>query len=156
MLSEIDSILVRPMDFKDIKDVVKIEEKSFATPWSEYAFECELKDNEFANYLVLSIEEEDKVVGYAGTWVILDEAHITNVAILPEYRGKKLGQVLMLHLMKRAIEKGAKRMTLEVRVSNKPAQKLYERMGFSTAGVRKGFYTHPKEDAFIMWADLKN
>ena len=156
MSAIVPTILVRTMILGDVDQVVEIENKSFPTPWSHYAFCCEILDNNFANYLVL-VEEghEDKVLGYAGMWLILDEAHVTNIAIDPSFRGKRLGEFLLLSLMNKALEKGAKTMTLEVRVSNDKAINLYERIGFVKSGIRKGYYQDTNEDAIIMWKDLK-
>lgn len=148
-------VIIRKMELKDINKVCEIENVSFPTPWSPYAFSCEVLDNNFANYLVITLEENpEKIIGYGGMWVILDEAHITNIAIAPEYRGQRLGQLLLLELMKIALQKGAENITLEVRVSNTGAQKLYKRLGFEKAGIRKGYYLDTKEDALIMWKNL--
>ncbi|NLT96265.1 MAG: ribosomal protein S18-alanine N-acetyltransferase [Clostridia bacterium] len=143
------------MELRDVKQVSEIEKKSFPSPWSAYAFVCELLDNAFANYFVLTQADDDNtVIGYGGMWIILDEAHITNIAITPEYRGQRLGEILLNHMMTEAKAKGAVKMTLEVRVSNISAQKLYKRLGFLEAGIRKGYYLDNNEDAIIMWKEL--
>lgn len=148
---------LRTMGVKDIPYVVDIERKSFPTPWSPYAFNCELSDNEFAHYLVVVPEiQRDKVVGYGGMWIIIDEAHITNVAIEPEYRGNNLGELLMRGLMQLAFSRNALNMTLEVRVSNTVAIKLYKKLGFIESGIRPGYYVDTNEDAIIMWKDLRD
>ncbi|AET66349.1 ribosomal-protein-alanine acetyltransferase [Desulfosporosinus orientis DSM 765] len=143
---------VRPMRMDDLEAIMEIEVSSFSTPWSLQAFKAELKDNEYARYTVLEVE--GKVVGYMGLWFILDEGHITNVAIAPNFRGKHWGEFLMRSVMVKMIEEGMERMTLEVRASNSPAQSLYSRLGFKTAGIRKGYYADTGEDALIMWVDL--
>jgi ribosomal-protein-alanine N-acetyltransferase len=140
------------MNEEDIDDVLEIEHKSFATPWSREAFFNELTQNQFALYVVL--EEENKVIGYCGAWIVVDEAHITNVALLPEYRGRKLGEALMRKLMEIASEMGAITMTLEVRVSNFTAQALYRKLGFQNGAIRKNYYTDNQEDALVMWVNL--
>lgn len=141
----------------DIDSVLKIEHASFSMPWSRAAFEGELDDNELTCYLVLIDGEKKKtVVGYAGMWIIVDEAHVTNIAILPEYRGVGLGEELLVALIKKAVERGADKMTLEVRKSNAPAQSLYHKFGFYESGVRPGYYTDNHEDAIIMWCDNLN
>lgn len=146
---------LRPMIKKDIAQVVEIEQKSFPTPWSSYAFSCELSDNEFACYLVASpCNDSSRVVGYGGMWIIIDEAHITNVAVAPAHRGKGLGKLLLAGLFQSAGAKNARRITLEVRVSNLPAQHLYKQMGFKSVGIRPGYYMDTNEDAMIMWRDL--
>lgn len=152
---EVSKVSLRKMVLGDVNQVVEIEKKSFPTPWSPYAFSCEILDNNFAHYLVVTpAEDESQVIGYGGMWVILDEAHITNIAIAPSYRGKGYGEILLLKLMELAIEKGAERITLEVRVSNESAKRLYHRLGFKEVGLRKGYYVDTKEDAIIMWKTL--
>jgi len=147
--------LLRPMEEKDIPQVVEIEKQSFSCPWSPYAFKCELADNEFAYYLVITTEDnQELVLGYGGMWLIIDESHITNIAIAPEHRGKKLGELLMGGLEALALQKGALRMTLEVRVSNEKAQTLYKRRGFVPSGIRPNYYALENEDALIMWKEF--
>lgn len=143
------------MQIDDIPQIVAIEKKSFPTPWSAYAFTCELCDNEFANYLVLTTSTDPStVIGYGGMWIIIDEAHITNIAINPPFRGRGLGRQMMEGLINLARLKKAQRMTLEVRVSNETAQTLYRKMKFASAGIRPGYYVDTNEDALIMWKDL--
>jgi [ribosomal protein S18]-alanine N-acetyltransferase len=142
----------RPMRVDDIETICEIEKEAFPTPWTAGAFHNELKNNHFAYYLVM--EMEGTIAGYAGMWLIMDEAHITNIAVRLPFRGKKLGESLLSELGWTARSKGARRMTLEVRVTNKVAQNLYEKMGFRSVGVRKGYYTDNNEDALIMWADI--
>jgi [ribosomal protein S18]-alanine N-acetyltransferase len=146
------SLTFRYMDINDIDDILKIENSSFTIPWSRQAFINELTSNRFAVYIV--IEEDEKVVGYCGVWVIVDEAHITNIAILPEYRGKKLGEALLSKVMEVTRQIGAVKMTLEVRVTNYIAQSLYRKLGFKDGAIRKGYYTDNHEDALVMWVDL--
>ena len=147
-----DKGIVRPMLINDLKAILEIERDSFATPWSLEAFKAELKDNEYARYFCLELE--GRVIGYMGLWFILDEGHITNIAITPNLRGQQWGEFLMSSVMEKMVEQGMERMTLEVRVSNNPAQSLYKRLGFTVAGVRKGYYVDSGEDAMIMWAEL--
>jgi ribosomal-protein-alanine N-acetyltransferase len=129
--------------------ILAIERVSYPTPWVRHAFLNEIYNNNFAYYYVALAGK--KVVGYAGMWIILDEAHLTNVTVHPAYRGRRLGELLIRVLMQEAVYLGADRMTLEVRVSNHPAQRLYERLGFASAGVRRGYYNDNREDAIIMW-----
>lgn len=143
---------IRPMMVKDLDRVMAIEKVSFPVPWSREAYLRELYDNALAHYYVALVGEE--VVAYAGMWLILDEAHITNVAVHPGYRGRRIGEVLLKVMMEEAKIRGAERMTLEVRVSNIPAQRLYRRLGFHPAGLRKGYYEDNNEDALIMWRRL--
>ncbi|MCQ6281554.1 ribosomal protein S18-alanine N-acetyltransferase [Bacillus sp. EB600] len=147
-----ESIVFRFMREEDIDQVLEIEHASFATPWSREAFYNELNMNKFAIYIVLEIDK--KVVGYCGVWIVVDEAHVTNIAILPDYRGKKLGDALMQNLFEVAKTMGAKSMTLEVRVTNYIAQSLYRKFGFQNGGLRKNYYTDNHEDALVMWVRL--
>lgn len=140
------------MSEKDIDQIVRIENEAFTIPWSRESFENELRKNRFAHYTVL--EDEEGVFGYCGLWIIIDEAHITNIALLPKYRGKKLGEALLRKVMDIAREKGAKTMTLEVRVTNDIAQSLYRKLGFQNGGIRKNYYTDNQEDALVMWVNL--
>jgi [ribosomal protein S18]-alanine N-acetyltransferase len=147
-----DSFVFRYLKEEDIDQILKIEELSFATPWTRQSFENELNLNQFAVYLVL--EKEGQVIGYCGMWLIVDEAHITNIAVLPEFRGQKLGEAILRMIMEVAKKRGAKTMTLEVRVSNTVAQSLYRKLGFMNGGIRKNYYTDNYEDALVMWVTL--
>ena len=146
-----DDILVRPMTIADVDGVMAVEKDSFATPWSRSAFEEELAQNRLARYLVA--EENGQVVGYAGMWLVINEAHVTNVAVSGTSRGAGIGRLLMETLMGLARENGMGSMTLEVRVSNAVARHLYETLGFAEAGIRKNYYSETKEDALILWRD---
>ncbi|WP_425444449.1 ribosomal protein S18-alanine N-acetyltransferase [Terribacillus aidingensis] len=144
--------IVRQMQLADIPAVYTIETASFATPWTIDIFEREITENTFASYFV--IENEGVIAGYCGMWLVIDEAQITNIAILPSYRGKKLGEKLFAHVMEQAILAGAYRLSLEVRVSNLPAQHLYRKFGLVPGGIRKNYYTDNQEDAIVMWVNL--
>lgn len=144
-------VVVRDMYLSDLDAVMGIEAESFSTPWSRNQFQSELMENNFAAYLVLDFH--GRVVSYGGMWIILDEAHVTNVAVHPDFRGYHLGERMMEGLMERAKSLGSLRMTLEVRRSNQVAQNLYQKLGFIQLGVRRGYYSDPREDAFIMWKD---
>lgn len=143
---------IRPMQIGDLKAVYAIEQQSFSLAWSLESFRAELENNEFARYFCLI--EDGQVAGYMGLWKILNEGHITNIAIAPEYRGRGFGEYLIGSVMRIMSGKGVKRMTLEVRVSNLAARQLYERLGFVAVGVRKGYYSDNHEDALIMWSEL--
>lgn len=147
-----ESFIFRLMTENDIDQVLVIERNSFTTPWSKEAFYNEMTKNQFAYYIV--IEDQEKVVGYCGVWVVLDEGHITNIAILPEYRGRKLGEKLMTKIMNLGRELGANKLTLEVRKTNYVAQKLYKKLGFEEGAIRKNYYTDNQEDALVMWVNL--
>ncbi|OYD06737.1 ribosomal protein S18-alanine N-acetyltransferase [Paludifilum halophilum] len=146
------SITFRAMVLADIPAVLKVEHASFATPWTRQAFYNELAYNQFARYIV--VEKENRVIGYCGMWMILNEAHITNIAIHPDYRGIRIGDATLDFLMDSARRLGAESMTLEVRVSNRVAQNLYKKKGFEPTGLRPRYYTDNHEDAMIMWVKL--
>lgn len=133
---------------EDAAAVEGIERASFAVPWSRRAF-WEEAANERTLYLVARMDGE--IVGYAGAWIILDEAQITNVAVAPEKRGQGIGRRLMDEMMARAKARGASRMTLEVRPSNAVALTLYKSCGFLDYGRRPRYYQDNGEDAVIMW-----
>ena len=139
---------VRRMRLSDVEAVSRIEAATFPRPWSESAFRQELERNVAARYLVALRGEE--IVGYAGAWVILDESHITNIAVAEPWRGKGIGRELTGRLLWYLSNLGASYATLEVRVSNVPAIRLYEAYGFENMGIRKNYYERPTEDAFIM------
>ncbi len=144
-------IRIRQMQASDIDAVVSVENQSFSTPWSRTAFEEEINGNDLAHYLV--VEEEGQLVGYGGFWIVVDEAHVTNVALLPECRGRGLGTLLLEHMILSAKMLGAVSMTLEVRPSNTAARNLYSRRGFVERGLRPNYYAELGEDALIMWLD---
>lgn len=146
------SLIFRAMSLEDIPAICAIEQEAFATPWTEAAFYNELINNHFAHYMVM--ESQGEIAGYGGIWLIMNEAHVTNIAVEKKFRGRKLGELLMFEIQKTAQFMGAARMTLEVRVSNVVALNLYAKMGFYSVGKRKGYYSDNGEDAMIMWADL--
>lgn len=141
-------ITYREMTIADIDAVVTVENQSFTSPWSRQAFCDELK-NQLAHYLLAVMK--DRVIGYVGMWLIIDEVHITNVAVLPSYRKLGIGKCMMQKAIGFAKARGAASMTLEVRPSNTPALALYKKLGFEHAGVRKNYYEDTQEDAIIMW-----
>lgn len=133
----------------DLDSVMEIEQVSFPTPWSRNAFLSEIYENRRACYLVA--RRNGRVAGYVGIWIILDEGHVTNLAVHPDFRRRGIGERLMEAIMSCAKSRGAKRITLEVRVSNLGAQELYEKLGFVSVGVRPQYYHDNGEDAVIMW-----
>lgn len=149
---EPSALSFRRMTLYDVDRVLDVEKRCFSAPWSRQAFVTELVQNQFAHYLVA--EYEGRIIGYSGVWLIIDEGHITNIAVDPDFRGLKLGEILLRTMATHCLANGGQRMTLEVRVSNTVAQTLYTKLGFSEAGTRKGYYTDNNEDAIIMWADL--
>jgi [ribosomal protein S18]-alanine N-acetyltransferase len=139
---------VEPMRLEDVPAVNRIERASFPVPWPDYAFRQEIESNRLAHYLVVKAGRE--TVAYGGMWLMVDEAHVTTFAVLPDWRRRGVGGRLMLDLMSVARQLGARVMTLEVRLSNKPARELYHRFGFRPVGVRPRYYSDNGEDALIM------
>ena len=144
-------IVIRSMTALDVDGVMTVEHDSFPTPWSRSSFEEELAGNRLARYIVAT--ENGVVVGYAGTWLVINEAHVTNVAVSSQRRQNGIGRLLMESLMELARENGMESMTLEVRVSNEAARNLYRQLGFVEAGIRKNYYSETKEDALILWRE---
>lgn len=142
-------VFVRPMEIKDVEEVWEIEKLSFRSPWSKESFENEMNANDRAKYVVAVLG--DTVIGYGGMWFIIDEAHITNIAVHPDYRQRKVGEMIVKEMVRTAEEYGINSLTLEVRVTNTNAINLYHKMGFVDYGIRKGYYTDTGEDALIMW-----
>ena len=139
---------IERMRLSDVPRVMEIERQSFPTPWSESAYITEIS-NQSACYVVARLEGD--VVGYAGMWVIMDEAHITTIAVDARYRGRKFGELLLVALLDESMAKRLRRATLEVRQSNRVAQKLYVKYGFDAVAVRKAYYANNNEDALVMW-----
>ncbi|MGH2498848.1 MAG: ribosomal protein S18-alanine N-acetyltransferase [Candidatus Limnocylindria bacterium] len=144
-------IVIEAMTAEDIDAVQEIERASFPVPWPANAFRHELTQNRNARYIVA--REGERVVGYAGLWLQVDEAHITTFAVLPEHRRRRIGEQLLQRLFEIGAELGAEWLTLEVRASNIAAQRLYEKYGFRRAGVRRRYYSDNSEDALIMWTE---
>lgn len=143
-------IIIRRMNMADVDGVAEVEAATFPTPWSRDAFASEMK-NMAARYLVA--EKDGRIIGYAGAWIILDESHITNIAVQKEERGQGIGRRLTHGLMQYLSNLGAAYATLEVRKSNEVAQNLYKSLGFIKLGVRKRYYEDNGEDALIMVCD---
>ncbi len=144
-------MLIREMTVADIASAVEIETQCFSIPWSEKSFQESIAREDT---LFLVCEEETIITGYIGMYISFDEANITNVAVSPVYRKMGYGEALVSVAKGKAKEKQIEKIFLEVRVSNRPAISLYEKMGFENLGIRKNFYEHPKEDAYIMSCDV--
>lgn len=141
-------MIIRKMLESDLAEVMLIEKGTFSEPWNKEDF-CSSISNSNNGYLVAVIQES--IVGYCGYWGIAGEGYIYNVAVKKEFQRRNIGIVMMKKLMKQAPDNGIGNFTLEVRLSNKAAISLYKRLGFEQAGIRKDFYTKPKEDGIIMW-----
>ena len=142
-------VTIRQATVNDVEDIYEIEKLCFPDPWSRDALTYELGENPRVFYIVADIG--GKVVGYAGLWWIDDEGHITNVAVRPGYRNRRIGEGIISVLIDFTAGEGILHHTLEVRRSNEPAINLYEKFGFRVEGVRKGYYLNNGEDALIMW-----
>ena len=142
--------LISRMTLEDIPAVLQIETLSFQSTWPANAFLNELRDNKLAYYFVGRLD--GRIVAYGGIWVILEDSHITTIAVDPVYRGRRLGELMLLKLLDEAILNGASWITLEVRESNEVAQRLYRKYGFTTVSTRRGYYSDNGENALVMWA----
>lgn len=149
MSSDGETLTIERMTEAHLPEVMPIERAVFMPGWSEETFRSDLR-NPAALYLILKLN--GKIVAYAGMWVVVDEAHITNVAVLPDYRGRAFAKRLIHRLLSLARERGCVKATLEVRVSNTAAQKLYEKFGFRPVATRAKYYDNV-EDALIMWLE---
>ena len=142
------SAKIKPMQKSDLDDVISIEAKAYGEHhWSKDSFMSELS-NDLAKYFSV-FNTDGQLIGYCGCWQILEEAHITNIAVSPDYRRKHIGEALLTTIIDECYRNMAKYITLEVRVGNKPAIALYEK----SLGVRKGYYQDNNEDALIMWTE---
>ena len=159
--------LVEPMRLDHLDQVMEIEKVSFAAPWSARSYRYEITQNDYGTLVVvrpapksslplpkwlswLGREERGPILGYAGFWLLVDEAHIATIAVHPEWRGQGLGELLLSALLEEGANQGARQATLEVRRFNQVAQTLYHKYGFKVTGLRKQYYTDNKEDALIM------
>ena len=140
-------VTLREMTVRDIADVATLERVVYPQPWSARTFYDELAQ---ANRRYIVAEKDGSMVGYAGLLLVEGDAHITTLAVDPGARRLRVGTRLMVHLVDRALASGARHLTLEVRVSNSAARRLYERFGFAPVGLRKNYYRD--EDALVMWA----
>lgn len=143
--------LIRRMTLKDVPAVHALEAAVFSTPWSEKDFVYEMTENKVARYLV--IEDAGEIVAFAGAHIILDQAHVTNIAVREDRRGRGWGRLITKALMQYAANLGAEYLTLEVRESNEPAKRLYTSLGFIKVHVRKRYYEDTGEDAWLMVCD---
>jgi len=146
------AVRIEPMELADIPSVHVIERASFTVPWPDDAYRNELLTNRLASYIVA--RSGGDVVGFAGLWVMVDEAHITTFAVDPRWRRRGIGERLLLALLELAVARRAREATLEVRLSNVPARRLYEKYGFRPVGIRPRYYSDNGEDALIMTTDV--
>lgn len=145
-------IIIRRMEEMDLDRILEIEKEAFTTPWPRNSFLLEITKNQLARYIVAEVN--DLVVAYGGIWLIVDEGHITNIAVDKNHRGMGIGKAILEGLIYLCTKEGINAMTLEVRKSNIVAQKLYEKYDFIEAGIRPNYYADDNEDAIIMWKKL--
>lgn len=174
------SFSIERMKLEDVPEVHSADRQCFSTPWPAEAYRREITNPNGNLYIVLRrigdeqpIREHKQpflssllpflreshrtsanpVIGYAGLWIVADEAHITTIGVVPRARGRKLGELLLATLIEYAIDHGAHWVTLETRVSNKVAQSLYQKYTFKESGYRRRYYSDDGEDAMVMWTD---
>jgi ribosomal-protein-alanine N-acetyltransferase len=136
----------------DLAGVLDVEQESFTNPWTREMYSWELQNRSVCHIFVVRTADWP-VAGFCAFWLVFDEIHINNVAVRPALRGLGIGTALLHHILAEGAKLGARRATLEVRASNQGARRLYERLGFYVAGTRKNYYSHPVEDALILWRD---
>jgi [ribosomal protein S18]-alanine N-acetyltransferase len=142
---------IEPLSSPDeIDAVLAVEEASFTNPWTREMYLAEL-ENRTVSYCYLAKDADGRVVGFCSFWRVLDELHINNLAVMPQERRTGVGSALLAFVLKEGATLGARRATLEVRRSNESARLMYERFGFTVAGVRRAYYTKPVEDALVLW-----
>lgn len=139
-------------DDTDLEGVLEVEAESFSNPWTREMYSWELQ-NRSVCHIFLVRTAECPVAGFCAFWLVFDEVHINNVAMRPRFRAQGIGTALLQWVLAEARRLGARRATLEVRASNEGARRLYERLGFYVAGIRRSYYTDPVEDALILWRD---
>ena len=141
-------VVVEPMGLDDLPAIHAIEQASFTAPWPPNAYRSELETNRLAHYLVARVD--GVITAYGGMWLMVDEAHITTFAVHPAWRRQRIGERLLLAFLDIAVDRHAHEATLEVRLSNLPARRLYEKYGFRPVGLRPRYYSDDHEDALIM------
>lgn len=151
-MNELYTVTIKPMEKTDLDSVIEIEQLAYGNHhWSKESFLSELSNN-LAKYYS-AFDKQGNLVGYCGSWQILEEAHITNIAVSPKYQRKHIGEALLKTVIDECYKSMVKFITLEVRVGNTPAIALYEKYGFKSLGTRKAYYQDNNEDALIMWTE---
>jgi len=145
--------LIEPLALlADLDTILEIERESFVNPWTREMYLAEL-ENKGVSYCYVVRTQSQELVGFCSFWRVLDELHINNLAVMPAHRGAGAGTALLREILREGARLGARRASLEVRRSNEAARRLYERLGFAVAGVRRGYYTNPVEDALVLWRE---
>jgi len=171
MIESVPPYRVEPMKWDDVPEVMNIERQSFTLPWSDYTYQHEILENNHSHYFVARYTNgyaggrvnwfkrlfqgarQASIIGYGGFWLVVDEAHISTIASGTDWRGRGIGELMLLAMVERSIELGAVMVTLEVRVSNMVAQNLYRKYGFVVVGRRPRYYRDNDEDADLMTVD---
>ena len=171
MIESVPPYRVEPMKWDDVPEVMNIERQSFTLPWSDYTYQHEILENNHSHYFVARYTNghtggraywlkrlfqrtrQSPIIGYGGFWLVVDEAHISTIASGEAWRGRGIGELMLLAMVERSIELGAVMVTLEVRVSNTVAQNLYRKYGFVVVGRRPRYYRDNDEDADLMTVD---
>lgn len=138
---------IREMTYSDLDQIAQLEQQLFKEPWSKEDFKKELDENEFANYMVVEIDGE--IAGYFGLWILFDQAQITTIGTSKKYQRQHIASMMMETIEKMCIENECEFLSLEVRISNLPAQNLYKKFGLEIVSVRKNYYSD-HEDAYLM------
>lgn len=142
-------LTILPMKEEDINQILEIENLSFLDPWTQRMYLSEIRERNDSYFVMAKLE--DRIIGYGGFWLIVDEMHLVNLAVHPDFRRQGIGTQIMQHLLNLAKQLKVKRATLEVRASNVIAQRFYSKFGFIAIALRKKYYPNTKEDAMIMW-----
>ena len=145
-------VVERVASADDLGGLLAVEEASFLNPWTREMYLAEL-ENAGVSFCFLACDADGRSIGFCSFWRVLDELHINNLAVLPGYRRQGIASQILHRVFAEGRKVGAGRATLEVRRSNEIARRLYERFGFTVAGVRRGYYRHPEEDALVLWRE---
>jgi ribosomal-protein-alanine N-acetyltransferase len=132
--------------------VLDVEQSSFTNPWTRDMYLADLR-NEGVSFVYIARNPDRRIIGFCSFWKIFEELHINNLAVRPENRRSGVGRALLSRVITDSYQLGARRALLEVRESNHAARRLYEQFGFSVATVRRRYYTHPEEDALVLWRE---
>lgn len=143
-------ITIQPMSLEDVQGVMIVEKACFGEGWTSTPFEKEIERPDCYYFVA---KDGDTVIGYSGGWLIVEELHVIIMGVKPTYRKHKIGQRLLINLLRAGIMNGAKWSTLEVKANNTPAQKMYEKFRYTVKGRRKQYYQQDKQDALIMWTE---
>ena len=145
-----ECVIARVTSPDEIDAVLMVEASAFTNPWTREMYVNEMQ-NEGVSFIYAARDGAGRMVGFCSFWKIFDELHINNLAIVPEWRRRGVASALLVRILDEGTALGLTSATLEVRRSNEPARQLYERFGFTEAGVRPGYYTNPVEDALVLW-----